>query len=140
MANPNQVTLVSGAIPAAGTYDTDGYYTGRFPAGAKYIVVQTNFVYGAGGTTIDVFLQTSLDGGATWCDIAQFALVQTSVRKVSAVKVSTALAANTTPTNGALADNTILSGLIGNLLRVHYVVAGTYTGAAGSLRVDVVLR
>jgi hypothetical protein len=135
--NPNQVTLVSGAIPAAGTYVTPGYYAGRLPAGAKYVAAQANFVRSSGGTTVDVYVQTSLDDEATWCDVANFSFATTSARKVSAVKASTALAANVTPTDGAITANTILSGLIGTKFRVKYVVVGTYVG---TLRVDLVLR
>jgi hypothetical protein len=138
MANPNQVTLVSGAIPAAGTYKLPGYYTGRLPAGARYLAVQAFHTRSAGGATTDVYVQTSLDDGATWCDIMNFSFaVAASTRKVQAVTLSTALAANVTPTDGAITPNTILSGLLGPLIRVQLVVAGAYTG---TLRVDAVLR
>jgi hypothetical protein len=137
MSNANQVTLVNVTIPAAGTYTTPGYYVGRLPAGAKYVAAQANFVRSAGGTTADVFIQTSLDDEATWCDVANFSFTTSTIRKVSAVKTSTALAANTTPTDGAITANTILSGLIGTKFRVKYVVVGSYTG---TLRVDLVLR
>lgn len=137
MSSPNQVTLLSGAIPAAGTYTTPGYYVGRLPGGAKYVAAQVNFVRSSGGTTLDVYVQTSLDDEATWCDVANFSLATTSVRKVSAVKTSTALAANVTPTDGSIASNTILSGLVGPKFRLKYVVVGSYVG---TVRVDVVLR
>jgi len=137
MANPNQVTLVSGAIPAAGTYVTPGFYTGRFPGAAKYLAAQVNFVRDSGGTTLDVYVQTSVDDEQTWADVMNFSLATTSVRKVSAVKTSTALAANVTPSDGTLTANTILSGLLGTKVRVKYVVAGSYVG---TLRVDLVLR
>lgn len=137
MSNANQVTLVNVTDPATGTYVTPGYYVGRLPAGAKYVAAQATFVRSAGGTTLDVYIQTSLDDEVTWCDVANFSFATTTVRKVSAVKASTALAANVTPTDGAITPNTILSGLIGTKFRVKYVVVGTYTG---SLRVDLVLR
>lgn len=137
MANPNQVTLVRGAIPAAGTYVSPSFYTGRFPGAAKYLVAQADFTRDSGGTSVNVYVQTSVDGEVTWADVMNFSLATTSVRKVSAVKTSTALAANVTPSDGALTANTILSGLLGTKVRVKYVVVGSYVG---TLRVDAVLR
>jgi len=141
MSSPNHATLLNQTIPAgsATAYVTESYYTGRLPAGAKYLAVQANFARAAGGTSLKAYLQTSLDDEATWCDIACFAFATTTVRKVSAVVLSTALTENTTPTDGTLTDNTILSGLLGSKIRVKYVVTGTYTGAS-TIRVDVVLR
>jgi len=132
MANP--VTLVSGAIPAQGTYVTEAYHTGRK---ARYLAIQSNFVRTSGGTSLDVYIQTSLDEGTTWADVMNFSFATTTVRKVSAVVLTTALAANVTPTDGAITANTILSGLLGTKIRVKYVAVGTYVG---TLRVDAVLR
>ena len=39
-------------------------------------------------------------------------------------------------TDGALADNTAVSGFIGDALRVKHVTTGTYTGAAVVVAVD----
>jgi hypothetical protein len=135
MASPNQVTLVNATIPAAGTYVTDGYYIGKE---AKYLAAQVNFTRAAGGTSLKAYIQTSFDD-ANWCDIMCFAFTTTTARKVQAVTLATALAANITPTDATLADNTILSGLLGSKIRIKYVVVGTYTGAS-TVRVDVVLR
>ena len=107
--------------------------------GASVIACQAVFVRGVGGTTTDVFLQTSLDNGSTWIDIAQFALATTTVTKVSAVRPYIALAANVTPTDGALSDNTILDGLIGDRLRVKTVVVGTYSGTS-TLNVNICIN
>lgn len=133
MASPNQVTLVNVTIPAAGTYVTDGYYVGKE---AKYLAAQANFTRSAGGTTLKAYVQTSFDDD-NWCDIMCFAFTTTTARKVQAITLSTALAANITPTDAALADNTILSGLLGHKIRVKYVVVGSYTG---TFRLDGVLR
>ena len=107
--------------------------------GASVIACQAVFVRGGGGTTTDVFLQTSLDNGSTWIDIAQFALATTTVTKVSAVRPYIALAANVTPTDGAVSDNTILDGLIGDRLRVKTVVVGTYSGTS-TLNVNICIN
>jgi len=135
MASPNQVTLVNATIPAAGTYVTDPYYIGKE---AKYLAAQVNFVRAAGGTSLKAYIQTSFDD-TNWCDIMCFAFATTTARKVQAITLATALAANITPTDATLTDNTILSGLLGSKVRIKYVVVGTYTGAS-TVRVDVVLR
>ena len=111
----------------AGTYTSDEV---SIQYGADVLAVQAVFTRAGGGTTTDVFIQTSLDNGSTWIDIIQFALTTTTVTKVSAVRSSIALAANVTPTDGGLSDNSILDGLLGDRIRVKTVVVGSYTGAS----------
>lgn len=100
---------------------------------------QLNFVYGSGGTTSKVWVQTSLDGGSTWIDVANFAVTTASARRVSCVKANTAVAANVTPSDGALADNTILDGVLGEFVRTKLTSTGTYGGST-TIRVDMVAR
>lgn len=108
-------------------------------AGMKSLTVQAALTYGSGGTSIDVWVQTSLDGGVTWCDVIQFSFTTASARKVSTVVMSTALAAAVTPTDGTLGANLILSGLLGDQLRLKYTTVGTYGGST-SLRLDAVAK
>ncbi len=84
-------------------------------------------------------MQTSVDGGASWIDIMNFSFTTAAASKVSAVVGTTALAAAAVPGDGALASNTILSGLLGDRLRLKYVTTGTYTGAS-SLAVDALVK
>ena len=111
----------------AGTYPTEAI---SLPLGVSVIMVQAAFARGGGGTTCDVFIQTSVDNGSTWIDIMQFAFATTTVTKISAVRPYTAMAANVTPTDGSLSDNTILNGCIGDRLRVKTVVVGTYSSTS----------
>lgn len=97
-------------------------------AGATYLAVEAIFAWGSGGTAAKVYVQTSLDGGTTWIDIMCFAFATAIASKVSAVTVNIALAAAGTPGDGALADNTILTGLIGDQIRAKVVTTGTYAG------------
>lgn len=106
---------------------------------AKYLTARAKFVRAAGGTTTKVWIQTSLDGGTTWFDIMCLAFTTTTATKVSAVTTTTALAAASVPTDGTMADDIILSGLLGDLIRVKYTTTGTYTGAS-SLTVDIVAK
>lgn len=107
--------------------------------GAWYLVVQAKFLYGAGGTTVDAYVQTSIDGGVTWADIMQFNFTTAAATKISAIALSTALAAVVAPTDGTLASNLIVSGLFGDRIRLKYVTVGTYTGAT-SLKVDGIIK
>jgi hypothetical protein len=115
------------ANTTAGTYISSEV---SIPLGASVILAQSVFVRGGGGTSCDVFVQTSVDNGSTWIDVMQFAFTTTTVTKISGVRPYIALAANVTPTDGALSDNTILDGLIGDRLRVKTVVVGTYSSTS----------
>ena len=121
------VSIVAGPITVIGM------------APAKYLGVQANFVYGSGGTTVDAYVQTSFDGGVTWTDIMNFNFTTSSARKFSAVVMTTALAAATAATDGSLASNTILSGLLGDQFRVKYKSTGTYAGGT-TLQLDAVFK
>lgn len=120
-------TLLSKTVSAEETARFSETYL--VPDGANYLAAEAKFVYAAGGTTFKAWIQTSLDGGVTWIDVMSFAFATTTASKVSAVVSTTALAAGATPSDGALADNTILSGLIGDRIRVKWTSTGVYSGA-----------
>jgi len=98
------------------------------PEGPRYLALQAKFTYGSGGTTTKAWVQTSLDGGVTWRDIASFAFATTTSLKFSALSNSIALAAAQGASDAALADDTILNGLLGDRVRVKYTTTGTYAG------------
>ncbi len=108
-------------------------------SGTNYLVCEAVFVYGSGGTTAKAFVQTTVDGSVTWVDIMSFAFTTATASKVSSVVSTTALTAGTTPSDGSLADNTILSGFLGDVYRVKYVTTGTYA-AATTLKVGCVSK
>lgn len=109
------------------------------PLQAQTVAIQAKFTYGSGGTTVKTYAQTSLDGGQTWIDVASFAFATATATKISALKRQTALAAGVTPTDGALTDNTILDGLLGDRLRVKITTVGTYAGGTTLVVTAVVL-
>jgi hypothetical protein len=113
------------AITAAGTYTTDWVRD----VGAEDLVVQANFDYGSGGTAVKAYVQTSLDGGQTATDVMCFAFATSDARRVLSVDADAAVATPATPTDGSLADNTVANGIIGDMLRVKYVVTGTYVAS-----------
>lgn len=95
--------------------------------GVRYLAAYAVFVYGSGGTTAKAWVQTSFDDGVTWFDIINFAFATASLSKVAAVNIGLA-ATHATPTDAALADNTINNGLIGDRIRLKYTTTGTYAG------------
>lgn len=121
----------------------------KLPDECKGLTAECVFVDGGGGTTIDVFIQTSLDSiGSTtiggkpqvWFDIMQFAFLVTAGRKILKVTEDTAIVAAVTEANGALADDTAISGIIGTHVRARIVTTGTYTAVGAPSSIDVYLR
>lgn len=129
--------LAATAITAAVAAGTSTPFTDL--EGMKYLGLLATFVYGSGGTTVKGWVQTSLDGGTTWRDVASFAFTTASGKKTSAVHVYTALAAAAAVSDGALADDTILNGLLGDRLRVKYTTTGTYGGTT-TLQIDAIVK
>ena len=101
----------------------------------RNLTLQANFVYGSAGTTVDAYVQMSLDNGVTWCDVANFHFTTASARKVFNLSSLTPVTTQATPSDGALASNTAVDGLFGPLLCVKYVTTGTYAGGT-TLTVD----
>ena len=95
------------------------------------LVIQANFTYTSGGTSVDAYVQTSLDNGVTWMDIAQFSFATTSARKAYNLN-NKEVTTQATPGDGALTANTCVNGFLGSLYRVKsVVVAGSpYAGTA----------
>ena len=102
----------------------------------RSLCVQANFTYGSGGTTLNAYLQTSLDGGVTWIDIAQFSFATASARFVYNLSSLTPVTTEYTPTDGTLSSNTAKDGILGPLFQVKLASTGTYAGS--NLRIDVV--
>lgn len=107
---------------------------GGAPAG---LVVQANFFRGSGGTTVDGWVQCTLDGGTTWTDLANFHFTTSSLRALYFLSnLVTPSAVPVTATDGTLAANTAIAGMIGPQLRVKYTTTGTY-GGGSTLAIDV---
>jgi hypothetical protein len=83
---------------------------------------------GAGGTKINVYIQTSLDGGQTFFDIANVAFANTPGVEVINLSALDKVTTPTAPTDGTLADNTTLDGVLGDQFRAKVVSTGIYTG------------
>jgi hypothetical protein len=92
------------------------------------LLLNCKFTYGSGGTTADAYVQTSLDGGVTWLDIAQFHLTTSSQNFVYNLSSATPVTTEYTGTDGSLGANTSKDGVLGPLVRVKWSTTGTYAG------------
>lgn len=125
-------------IAAATTILSDVVSLGRSPE-TRSVSAQASFLYGSGGTATKVYVQTSLDNGTTWTDVICLTFTTAAGNKVGAVNASVAAPSPAAPTDGTLADNTTLNGILGDRLRVKVITTGTYAGAT-SIKVTLVQR
>jgi hypothetical protein len=136
----DQVGIAAPLAPAVISYASEAVHLGRIPNAAHWIGMQANFTYaGADGGTLDVYLQTSLDGGLTWMDIANIHLLQATARRLTAASSTITLGAATWAAEDlAIAANTCRVGLIGDRIRIAVIANVTY--ATSRLVVDVLVR
>jgi hypothetical protein len=88
--------------------------------------VECVFTYGSGGTSVDVFLQTTHDG-ANWRDIGHFAQLTTSSKR--AIWRASA-------SDSVLDPDQQFTAPALSWWRVKYVVAGSYVGT--SLQINLI--
>lgn len=108
-------------IAAAGT-QTGTAVTGL--AGMTALTLSCRLAYGSGGGTLVAYVQTSLDQGTTWIDIARLDFATAGGQKL--VNLS-GLTPRTTPlTVAALGAEGCNDGILGDRLRAIIVSTGTY--------------
>lgn len=88
--------------------------------------ISCNFVYGSGGTTCRVTVETTLNQGATWIEVARFSFATSSLEKVFNLSGITDKASAITP--GAQSDDTAVAGIFGDRWRAKVTSTGTYAG------------
>lgn len=96
--------------------------------GMAGVSLQARMIYGSGGTNVKVYVQTSLDQGATWIDIACILFGTANESEVANLN-GAALTTLTAPTDGSLTDDTCLNGPLGDRLRAKVISTGTYAGS-----------
>jgi hypothetical protein len=114
-------------ITAAQSKVQTGLILNNLNSGPFNLCVEAEFAYGSGGTSCDAYLQTSLDGGSSFFDVANFHFTTSSTKAAfnlsSLTPVTTQLTAFD---NGSLASNTAVDGILGNHWRVIITSVGTY--------------
>lgn len=96
--------------------------------GMQSLTVSLRFAWGSSGTAVKVYLQTSLDGGNVWIDIACVVFNTASEHEVLNFSALTPKTTPLVPTDGSLADDTAVDGLLGDRVRLKVVSTGTYAG------------
>lgn len=134
MLNPGSRALVNTAITIAKTGEAQTAFTDL--AGVEAATIECQFMYGSGGTSAKVWVQTSLDLGQTWIDVACFAFTTANATKVINLSGLTPVTAAITPSDGAMADNTVQDGVMGSSWRAKLTTTGTYANTSMSLRMD----
>ena len=135
MTGPGVISLGDFPIAAAGQQVTplnlQQGLVGGPPAltGLTALSCQARFFYGAGGTKVNVYFQTSVDQGQTWFDIANIAFTTASAVETFNLSGLNSVATPTAPFNLALPDNTTLNGPLGDRLQAVVVSQGIYTGS-----------
>lgn len=108
------------------------------------LALEAIFTYGStAGTTVKAYIQSTLDAGTTWFDVACFAFATTTASKLAQLVSTVAVTTAPAPSDGSLADNTVRSGgPLGDRLRAKVLVDGTYTttGAGTTLAIHAVKR
>lgn len=120
------------AITGAGSVTSPVLSSGAGAPGS--LLMQIDFVYGSGGTSGQVWVQTSIDG-TTWVDIANMTFLLASKSRIYNFSADTPVTTAYVPTDGALAADTAKDGIVGEIYRCKYTTVGTY--AATSLTVQI---
>lgn len=126
MDNPGLYSLGDISVTTAGTQVGDAVVGLK---GMLSALLQLRFAWGSGGTNVKVYVQSSADDGTTWYDVA--CVLFATATEVALLNLS-ALTPKTTqvvPTDGTLADDTAVDGLIADRLRLKVVSTGTYAGS-----------
>lgn len=132
--NPGPFTLGDFQLGAAGTQCTPVNPNNNGLAGLlglqgmNAVTFQVRFMYGSGSAQTNVYLQTSVDQGQSWFDIANIQF--TTAAGVDLVNMSglDKLTTPTAPTNLSLTQGTVLDGPLGDRLQACVVSTGTYGG------------
>jgi len=93
--------------------------------GMSAVSLQASLVYGSGGTACIVIVQTSLDQGQSWIDVARFDFAQASAKKIANVSAAVAAAPMAVAALGAEGK---LDGILGDRLRARVTSTGSYGG------------
>jgi hypothetical protein len=125
MDNPGYQPLGPLTITTAQTVTTE-WVCGL--EGVTAITVQLALAYGAGGSTVKAYLQTSLDNGNSAIDIACFTFGTAGATKVRNLSGLTPETVDVVPTDGTLADDTSKDGILGDRFRLKVISTGIYTG------------
>jgi hypothetical protein len=108
--------------------------------GMLALTVELAFAYSSGGSSAKAYVQTSIDQGKSWIDIACVTFAAASKTVVLNFSALTPKLVAVLPTNGTLADDTAIDGILGERLRVRLKTTGAAYAAATTLTGRAVAR
>lgn len=123
MNSPGSYTLFAGGITGALTAQAQTAIEDLEGVLAATIVAK--MTYGSSGTTIVALVQTSIDAGATWYDVARFDFTTSSATKYVNLSGLTPKGATALV---ALGSEGVADGLLGPMFRAVITSTGTYAG------------
>ncbi|MCA0032758.1 hypothetical protein [Mesorhizobium sp. B263B2A] len=89
------------------------------------VTIYASLIYGSGGTTVSAIVQTSIDQGANWIDVARFDFTTANASKV--VNLS-GLLSKAVSAVSALGSEGVFDGVLGDRLRCKLTTTGVYSG------------
>lgn len=95
--------------------------------GMSTLTLSARFEYGSGGTTTIGKIQTSLNQGSTWIDIARFDFATAGLEKIINLTRNVAITSPYTVID--LAAEGSINGILGDRLRAIVTSTGTYAGS-----------
>ena len=107
-------------------------YVGDWVAGfdgISSLSVDLQMLYGSGGTSGKIFVQTSLRQATETTDagVDLISMTFTTASKARLFTVTGDTSVTVTPTDGTLTDDTIQNGVLGDRFRLKIVTLGTYS-------------
>lgn len=96
-------------------------------AGMQALLLYLSLSYGSGGQSIKAFAQSSFDGN-TWWDIACITFAMASKSVLLNFSALTPKLVQVPLTDGTMADDTAVDGLLCDRVRLKAVSLGTYGG------------
>lgn len=103
--------------------------------GMQAVTLVATLAYGSGGTTVIAVVQTSLDGGTTWFDVARFDFAQASLSKAANLN---GLLSKGVTSYAVLSAEGVFDGVLGSRLRCVITSTGTYVDTV--LKVQAAVR
>lgn len=125
MDAPGIYSLGDFAIGAAAT-QTGDWVTDL--NGMLAMLTQLRFAWGSGGTTVRAYIQGSADQGTTAYDMACVLFGTASETALLNFSALTPKLTQVNPTDGTLADDTAIDGLLPDRVRLKVVSTGVFSG------------
>lgn len=125
MLNPGFHSLGVFTITTAGTQVSDAVELD----GLLALTIKARFAWGSGGTNCKLYIQSSTDQETTWDDVACIVFGVASESPLLNLSKLTPKTTQITPTDGAMADDTAVDGIITSRMRCKIVTTGIYAGS-----------